>query len=99
MAELRKGSDAVRREFYNSIYTPADEIKRDIFADSRALQALKAEIMAPPVGAQPAVDRRKEQQTGSGTEHTLHDTQPVSSQTVTPEPLTSSVQRFPSDDV
>jgi Tat protein translocase TatB subunit len=59
MAELKKGSDAVRREFYNSVYTPADEVTRDLIADSRNLKALKAELLAPPVGVAPANDPRR----------------------------------------
>ena len=30
MAEMRRTSDSFRREFYNSVYTPADDIKRDM---------------------------------------------------------------------
>jgi TatA/E family protein of Tat protein translocase len=60
MGELKKGSDAVRREFYNSVYTPADEVTRDLIADTRSLKALKAEILAPPAGATPSVDRRRD---------------------------------------
>lgn len=59
MGEVKKGSDAVRREFYNSVYTPADEVKRDILGDSRNLKALKAELFAPPTGAHPSKDPRK----------------------------------------
>lgn len=28
--ELKKHSDSLRREFYNSVYTPADELKRSV---------------------------------------------------------------------
>lgn len=59
MGEVKKGSDAVRREFYNSVYTPADEVKRDILGDSRNLKALKAELFAPPAGAHPSKDPRR----------------------------------------
>lgn len=48
-AELRKGSNALRREFYNTVYPPdlADEIK----TGSRIIRDLKAEVLAPPVGS------------------------------------------------
>jgi Tat protein translocase TatB subunit len=59
MGELKKGSDAVRREFYNSVYTPADEVTRDLIADTRSLKALKAEILAPPAGTSPSIDPRR----------------------------------------
>lgn len=89
MAELKKGTDAVRREFYNSIYAPADELKRDIGADSRSLQALKAEIMAPPRGAHPAVDRRRQQETaGADTQRNLQDAQTAFEQSTPLAPQT-----------
>jgi Tat protein translocase TatB subunit len=50
-AEARKATNAVRREFYNSVYQPTDEIRREINGPSEALRSLKAEIMAPPEGA------------------------------------------------
>ncbi len=59
MGELKKGSDAVRREFYNSVYTPADEVTRDLIADSRDLKALKAQLSSPPLGSTPTSDPRR----------------------------------------
>ncbi len=50
-AEARKATNAVRREFYNSVYQPTEEIRREMNAPSEALRSLKAEIMAPPEGA------------------------------------------------
>ncbi len=50
-AEARKATNAVRREFYNTVYQPADEIRREVLAPAEALRSLKAEIMAPPDGA------------------------------------------------
>lgn len=41
MGELKKGSDAVRREFYNSVYTPADEIRKEIDYASRDIKGVK----------------------------------------------------------
>jgi Tat protein translocase TatB subunit len=49
MAELRKGSDAVRREFYNSVYPPADEITRDLASTTKDLRALKSEFLSSPL--------------------------------------------------
>ncbi len=57
VGELKRGSDSVRREFYNSVYKPADEVRRDLSIDNRALRALKAEIMAPPIGSAPTNHR------------------------------------------
>ena len=43
--EFRRTSDSLRREFYNSVYTPADELRRDVAAEElrrlpqRGLQA------------------------------------------------------------
>ncbi len=49
--EWRKTSDSLRREFYNSVYSPAEEVRRDIAAEGRSLRALRAEVMAPPPGS------------------------------------------------
>lgn len=40
MAELRRNSDAVRREFYNSIYTPAHDLKRRVENSARELTSV-----------------------------------------------------------
>jgi Tat protein translocase TatB subunit len=59
LGELRKLSDGVRRELYNSVYTPADEVRRELGTDLRSLKALKAELFSPPPGAAPALDPRR----------------------------------------
>lgn len=50
-AEARKATNAVRREFYNTVYQPADEVRREMLAPGESLRSLKAQIMAPPQGA------------------------------------------------
>jgi Tat protein translocase TatB subunit len=50
-AEARKATNAVRREFYNTVYQPTEEIRKEMNAPAEALRSLKAEIMAPPEGA------------------------------------------------
>jgi len=42
MGEFQKGSNALRREFYNSAYPPAD-LRRDVAAAGRTLRTLKTE--------------------------------------------------------
>lgn len=37
MGDLRRSSDSVRREFYNSVYKPADELKRSISTEAQNL--------------------------------------------------------------
>ncbi len=49
--EFRKGSDAVRREWYNAVYPPAEEIRRDLAAHSKDLRTLRAEVLSPPEGS------------------------------------------------
>jgi sec-independent protein translocase protein TatB len=44
MGQLRQHSNAIRREFYNTVYTPAEEIKRDIAMSTRNLNAFKTEL-------------------------------------------------------
>lgn len=51
--ELKRTSNSLRREFYNSVYTPAADLKRDIAAEGRSLRALKAEVLSVPQGGQP----------------------------------------------
>jgi Tat protein translocase TatB subunit len=50
--DLRKATDSVRREWYNAVYPPAEDIRRDFAAQGRELRALKAEVLAPPPGSQ-----------------------------------------------
>jgi TatA/E family protein of Tat protein translocase len=47
--ELRKHSNALRREFYNTVYPP--DIANDLRSGARSLAALKGELLAPPVGS------------------------------------------------
>ena len=51
--DLKRTSNSLRREFYNSVYTPAADLKRDIAAEGRSLRALKAEVLSAPQAAQP----------------------------------------------
>ncbi len=56
-ADLRKASNSVRREWYNAVYPPASELRRDIQSGSQALRSLKAEVLAPPPGTQSSSPR------------------------------------------
>ncbi len=67
-SEFRRTSDSLRREFYNSVYTPADELRRDVAAEARSLRALKAEVLAPPQGSAPANIRPTPNQGGAQAE-------------------------------
>jgi Tat protein translocase TatB subunit len=51
-ADLRKVTNSVKREWYNAVYPPAAEIKRDLNAGDQALRSLKAQVLAPPPGTQ-----------------------------------------------
>ena len=44
MGELKRNSDALRREFYNSVYTPAQDFQNSL---DRELKGVKNEITAP----------------------------------------------------
>jgi Sec-independent protein translocase protein TatA len=48
--QVKKTSDSLRREFYNSVYPPAD-LKNPLTGELNALRSLKAELLAPPSGA------------------------------------------------
>jgi Tat protein translocase TatB subunit len=49
--QLKKTSDSLRREFYNSVYPPGEDIKNSLNGELKSLRALKAEVLAPPPGA------------------------------------------------
>jgi Tat protein translocase TatB subunit len=79
--ELKKGSNALRREWYNAVYPPAEEIKRDLSGHAQELRSLKAEVLAPPEGAVGATSRPaviKAADTSNGSDATLQsaETQP-----------------------
>lgn len=59
-AELRKASDAVRREWYNAVYPPAEEIRRDLAAHSQDLRTLRAEVLSPPEGSVGSPSKRQQ---------------------------------------
>lgn len=54
MAEFRRHSDSLRREFYNSVYPPAQEIKREMDQELRSLRALKHDVLSGPDLGKPA---------------------------------------------
>ena len=49
--DLRKVTNSVRREWYNAVYPPANEVKQEYDAAGKALRVLKAEVLAPPPGS------------------------------------------------
>lgn len=55
--QLKKTSDALRREFYNSVYPPGHDIRKEFSSELKDLRSLKAEVLAPPVGSAPAQTR------------------------------------------
>ena len=44
MAELRRNTDSLRREFYNTVYLPAKGVEDEIRKTSLALKSVKEEI-------------------------------------------------------
>lgn len=58
--EARRATNAVRREFYNSVYQPAEEIRREIGTPTETLRSLKAQIMSPPEGSRGVPSRSPE---------------------------------------
>ena len=49
--QVKRTSDSLRREFYNSAYPPGQDIRTAIDGEIQGLRALKAEVLAPPPGA------------------------------------------------
>ena len=48
--QVKRTSDSLRREFYNSVYPPGQDIRTAIDGEIQSLRALKAEVLAPPPG-------------------------------------------------
>jgi len=48
--QVKRTSDSLRREFYNSVYTPGQDVRNSLNGEFQALRNLKAEIVAPPAG-------------------------------------------------
>lgn len=48
LGDLRKGSAAIRREWYNAVYPPAQELKREITRYSSEINTLGREVLATP---------------------------------------------------
>jgi Tat protein translocase TatB subunit len=74
--ELRKASNAVRREWYNAVYPPTEEIRRDMAAHTSELRALRAEVLAPPAGSVGSPSRKQSSQ----------EAPPSDAPTATPQP-------------
>jgi TatA/E family protein of Tat protein translocase len=49
--QVKKTSDSLRREFYNSVYPPGQDVRNALNGELQTLRNLKAEILAPPPGA------------------------------------------------
>jgi Sec-independent protein translocase protein TatA len=49
--QLKRTSDSLRREFYNSVYPPGQEARDALNEEIKHLRNLKAEVLAPPTGA------------------------------------------------
>ena len=61
--QLKKTSDSLRREFYNSVYPPAvSDFRNTLQGEVGALRSLKAEVLAPPVGAVGSPSRKAPEQ-------------------------------------
>jgi len=71
--EARRATNAVRREFYNSVYQPAEEMRREIGSPGETLRSLKAQIMSPPEGSR-GVSSRPTEGGSAPTETTVPET-------------------------
>ncbi len=49
--QVKRTSDSLRREFYNSVYTPGQDARNAFNGEFQALRSLKTEILSPPTGA------------------------------------------------
>ena len=49
--QVKRTSDSLRREFYNSVYPPGQDVRNALNGELQTLRNLKAEVLAPPSGA------------------------------------------------
>ena len=49
--QVKRTSDSLRREFYNSVYTPGQDVRNALNGELQTLRNLKAEVVAPPLGS------------------------------------------------
>ncbi len=49
--QVTRPSDSLRREFYNSVYTPGQDARHALNGELQAIRNLKAEVLGPPTGA------------------------------------------------
>jgi TatA/E family protein of Tat protein translocase len=49
--QVKRTSDSLRREFYNSAYPPGQDVRNALNGEIKDLRSLKAEIVAPPTGS------------------------------------------------
>ena len=49
--QVKRTSDSLRREFYNSVYTPGQDVRNALNGELQNLRNLKAEVVAPPLGS------------------------------------------------
>ena len=85
-AELKKSSDSLRREFYNSVYTPGDNLKSQVTDIKQTLLAVKSnvisdvkQIVTTPPAAPPSTGQT------SSTESSNADAQPTKPEKATKE--------------
>lgn len=52
--QVKRTSDSLRREFYNSVYTPGQDIRGSLDGELQTLRNLKAEIVKPEFLAPPS---------------------------------------------
>lgn len=69
--DLRRNTDAIRREFYNTVYTPADDLKRSL---NRELTGLTTEVKSttPPPLTPPTDSPKTTEPETNGTSDEKH---------------------------
>ena len=70
--DLRRNTDAIRREFYNTVYTPADDFKKTL---NRELTGLTTEVktaapLQQPITAEENPQPSKQPEPNGSTENT-----------------------------
>ena len=62
--QFKKTSDSVRREFYNSVYTPAEQLKRDLVQTQRELTTVSNTLKEETTANKAATTAQNQEKNG-----------------------------------
>lgn len=100
MGDFRRQSDSLRKEFYNSVYPPAQDFRRELENEARSLRSLKNEVLSGTDFTQSKYGHLlKENSCSGGTTAPLPEegTTPTTTEVGQPQAQTTEPARIPPD--